>query len=83
MKNEKYNGWTNYETWRVHLECFDAWEGNLEADGAREMIEELIEETTQEGLARDYAMAFISNVDWMEIAEHYNNEEEEVWKTKT
>lgn len=77
MKNEKYNGWQNYETWRVNLECFDAWEGNLEAEEAREMIESLIEETTQEGLARDYAMSFISNVDWQEIAEHYNNEDEE------
>jgi hypothetical protein len=23
MSNEKYNGWTNYETWRVNLEMLD------------------------------------------------------------
>lgn len=22
----KYNGWTNYETWRVNLELFDGWD---------------------------------------------------------
>lgn len=76
MNNNRYNGWNNYETWRVNLECFDAWEGNLEAEEAREMIESLIEETTQDGLARDYALSFISNVDWQEIAEAHNNEEE-------
>ena len=24
--NETYNGWTNYATWRVHLEMFDGME---------------------------------------------------------
>ena len=23
MNDTKYNGWTNYETWRVHLEMID------------------------------------------------------------
>ena len=39
--NQKYNGWNNYETWRVNLECFDGWQGRLEAEEAREMIEEI------------------------------------------
>jgi len=77
MKDNKYNGWTNYETWRVNLECFDGWEENLEADQARHMIEGIIEEDTKEGIARDYAMAFLGQVDWQEIAEHYNGEESE------
>lgn len=74
MNNNRYNGWQNYETWRVNLECFDAWEGNLEAEEAREMIESCIEEDCKEGIGRDYAMAFISNVDWREIAEAHNEE---------
>jgi hypothetical protein len=37
----------------------------------------IIEESTPEGIARDYAMAFISDVNWHEIAEHYQEEEEE------
>jgi hypothetical protein len=32
--------------------------------------EEFIEESSPEGLARDYALAFLSNVNWYEIAEH-------------
>jgi hypothetical protein len=70
MKNEKYNGWSNYETWRVNLEVFDGVEDfNMAEFEMREFVEELIENDTKEGLARDYAMAFISNVDWQEIAE--------------
>jgi len=76
MKNEKYNGWQNYETWRVNLEIFDGGEFDMAGFEMREFVEELIENGSTEGLARDYALAFISNVDWMEIAEHYNNEEE-------
>ena len=81
MKNEKYNGWQNYETWRVNLEIFDgglATYADMAGFEMREFVEELIENGSTEGLARDYAMAFISNVDWIEIAEHYNKEEEEV-----
>lgn len=78
---EKYNGWTNYATWRVNLEMFD---GSTAEDvtGSRDMsigelrealkdyAETLIEETTQPGLGRDYAYAFINGVNWHEIAEH-------------
>ena len=42
----------------------------------REFAELLIEESTDEGIGRDYAMAFLQNVDWQEIAEHYEQEEE-------
>ena len=74
----KYNGWTNYATWRVNLEIFDGGEfSNMAACEMREFVEELIENETPEGLARDYAMAFIADVDWMEIREHYEQEEEE------
>ena len=29
---EKYNGWTNYATWRVNLEILDGYETNIESD---------------------------------------------------
>lgn len=77
MKDEKYNGWSNYETWRINLEIFDGGDFNMAGFEMREFVEGLIEDQSSKGLARDYAMAFISNVDWREIAEHYNNEEEE------
>jgi hypothetical protein len=78
--DNKYNGWTNYATWRVNLEMFDG--GNYSeyqwcAESAREFVEEIIYQSTPEGVARDYALAFLSDVNWHEIAEHYQDEEDE------
>lgn len=82
MSDSTYNGWTNYATWRVDLEIFDGmnledltgrtdWDaydlGNYLKDWAEEIIEN---DTPNGGLARDYAMAFLSDVNWMEIAKH-------------
>lgn len=73
---EKYNGWTNYATWRVNLEIFDGvpfiddFEGDTLA--LAEFLKELAEEHLREnanGLALDYALAFIDDVNWLEIAE--------------
>lgn len=76
-KDNTYNGWTNYATWRVNLEIFDGGEfSNMAACEMREFVEELIEDQTPEGLARDYAMAFLADVDWMEIREHYEQVKE-------
>lgn len=93
-----YNGWPNYETWRVNLEMFDGLtvaditgtddtadflslytsvpvaEQTL-AEMMREHAEDLIEGTSTEGIARDYAMAFLSRVDWRNIAAHKINDE--------
>ena len=73
-----YNGWTNYATWRVNLEIFadmDLAEWNLDrldifelADWAKEYVAEVIEQSSPEGLARDYAMAFLADVNWQELA---------------
>jgi len=70
----RHNGWTNYATWRVNLELFDGWETDVPMDGesAREMAHEIIESTTAEGFARYIAFAFLSDVDWQEIADHVN-----------
>lgn len=80
---EKYNGWTNYETWRVNLELFDGYEADINentpevalADELKEIAEELVGNDRK--LCHDYAMAFLSNVNWYEIAEavlEYNND---------
>jgi hypothetical protein len=74
-----YNGWSNYATWRVNLELFDdynVWDKHLMSDAyelshhLRDTAEVYIEDTSTEGLARDYAMAFLSDVNWYEIAQH-------------
>jgi hypothetical protein len=74
--SEKYNGWTNYATWRINLEMFDGSDQYWSADSAKEFVEEIIIDSTEEGVARDYALAFLSDVNWYEIAEHYQEEEE-------
>ena len=74
MSDTTYNGWTNYATWRVNLEIFDG--GNWDrytADDLRQFVEDHIE-SVSEGLARDYAMAFLQDVNWEEIASHLVDE---------
>lgn len=79
----KYNGWTNYATWRVNLEMIDGsdWHCRIDDQGQtldpyklsqeiKEWAEEWIEESGPEGLARDYALAFLADVNWYEIAQH-------------
>lgn len=75
-KEGSYNGWTNYATWRVNLELFDGSETYWSADSAREFVEEIIIDSTPENVARDYALAFIADVNWYEIAEHYSEFDE-------
>ena len=81
---EKYNGWTNYATWRVNLEIFDgvAWldqfDNGIDLYDAAEILNgyavDLIIESSEQGLARDYALAFLQEVDWREIAQSmFNN----------
>ena len=77
MKDTKYNGWTNYATWRVNLELFDGMDGPMDAAWCREYAEDVIEQTTEDGIGRNYALAFLSEVNWHEIAEHYQAEESE------
>jgi hypothetical protein len=88
MTDKTHNGWTNYQTWRVNLEIFDGMSAS-ELTGKRvncasevkdacaEYAENLIEEASQEGLARDYARAFLSDVNWWEIANHLMADENE------
>lgn len=71
MNDMKYNGWTNYATWRVNLEMFDGSDLYWTAESARDFVEEIIIDSTPEGVARDYALAFISDVNWHEIAKRY------------
>lgn len=78
--DNRYNGWTNYATWRVNLEVFDGldlrdmgWHKLDKYDlgqALKEYANEMIEMDTKEGLALDYARAFLMDVEWYEIAEY-------------
>lgn len=81
-----YNGWTNYATWRVNLEMFDGVEAedmgwnNLDAydlantlkEYATEMLESEFHGKKSHSipLALSYALAFLEDVNWREIATH-------------
>lgn len=80
-----YNGWTNYATWRIALEWFDdydvsefsgtdLWELGLHLRGT---VEQGLEYSCDNKTTLAYAMAFISDVNWYEIAEHLAPESEE------
>jgi len=85
MNNSTYNGWTNYATWRINLEIFDGFDPSdyfskldLEdiqalSDSLKDYAEQVIfeyGECNPSSLAGSYAMAFLSDVNWHEIAEH-------------
>ncbi len=77
----EYNGWTNYATWRVNLEILGdiEFEDVVSADDLKEIVEDCVFNNTVEKdcLAADYARAFISEVNFYEIAEHINEEFDE------
>jgi len=78
-QDQKHNGWTNYATWRVALEMFDGYDPDgspVDADMLSDMAEEFISMDcgSEIGAAYSYAMAFIADVNWHEIAQHINEE---------
>lgn len=80
MEKQTYNGWANYATWRVNLEIFDGMTARdvtgrslPTVSDLREALQEYAEEIidqSPDGLAKDYALAFLSEVEWWEIANH-------------
>ena len=78
MNNNEYNGWTNYATWRVNLEILGdiQFEDKTSADDLKEIVEDVVF-SQYDGihhLMYDYASAFISEVNFYEIAENINEE---------
>lgn len=81
MSDKTYNGWTNYATWRINLEVFDGMDGegfdltqeayDLGHD-LKDYAENLIYESGggNGNIAVDYALAFLLDVNWYEIAKH-------------
>jgi hypothetical protein len=83
---EKYNGYTNYATWRVNLEIVEqmdiefAVEENLQfdADMVKEWVEYAVFGDEDRGdFMSSYADSFLSEVNYHELASNLNEEIEE------
>jgi hypothetical protein len=77
MTNTNYNGWTNYATWRIALEWFDGFNpdySNTDPYILSKILKEYVEDGLGfgigDGYTLSYALAFIDEVNWYEIAEH-------------
>lgn len=89
---EKYNGYTNYATWRVNLEIVEqidiefAVEEDLRFDA--DMVKEWVEyavfgDEDPCNLMSSYADSFLSEVNYYELASDLNEEIEERIKYNT
>jgi len=79
-----YNGWTNWETWKVNLELLDGMDASdlniehytqEEYYEAGQVIEEYVGELTAmqyqyDGFVGGIISGFMSDVNWSEIAKH-------------
>lgn len=84
QEKKTYNGWTNYATWRIALEWFDDFnpnENETDVYDLSKQLESYVEDTlgdtsVQSQIVLDYALAFTSDVNWYEIAQHLIEEQE-------
>lgn len=88
MANQSYNGWKNYATWRVNLEFAEDLLSSMVGELAEkfESIEHLAEcieadcrefveaNITASNIIDGWVGAFLSDVDWYEIASAYEDE---------
>lgn len=86
MTDQTYNGWTNYATWRVGLELVnDNYEyyhetmmnsdTKIDTHELSQIIKDdvyhfLTDEVSDRSVVFSYAEAFLSDVNWYELAEH-------------
>lgn len=83
MTTNTYNGWTNYETWLINLHFDGFFEPNTEAEEIESSVYEICEEqitNNDGGIVFDIVNAFLADVNWREIAEHYEEKDDnEEW----
>ena len=79
MNDTRYNGWTNYATWRVNLELFAGLDLDRDVDAGE--LEQSAYDTIMDSEGTDlvigYALAFIADANWDEIADGINDARKE------
>ena len=82
-QDKTYNGWANYATWRVNLEMIDGMDFTGYSNTPHQLAVELKDYAREillidqeENLVWDYAMAFLDEVNWYQIAQNIIQEEE-------
>ena len=82
MKDNKYNGWSNYQTWKINQDILGGmeFEHPVTYDYLEEIVENIVFKNTSifdfsgTRYMQDYARSFIAGVDFIEIADAINNE---------
>lgn len=60
--------WTNFETERVFTDFFEGGEWTGETpETLRDYVLDTVMAQTKRGFGRDYALAFVAEVDWLQI----------------
>jgi len=81
MTDNKYNGWTNFETWQAGLWLNEAdFLGMLQEDGWKRLkaedvesfIWDMLSDRAEGGLLGDIVNAWISSVNFVELADTFN-----------
>jgi hypothetical protein len=79
---EKYNGWTNYWTWKYNLEILDEqfWAEEIEQGGysnvydlskaLKESADEVLEGADLPDWAENWIRSAFSDINWYELADH-------------
>ena len=82
----KYNGWSNYATWRINLEFFNGCQGrDLDSKWERLSLEEQVQvaaeelndfvrENTSNSWVRAWVEVFLADVNFYEIVQHIEEE---------
>lgn len=77
-----YNGWTNKETWLVNLWIGDSLTMDQEsgfevtADYIEQLVDDMVSESmsSSNGLISDLLNCALGEIDYHELAEHYDEE---------
>ena len=82
MANKKWDGWTNYTTWRIYedyledffkdaYKYFDGQNIDVTAEDVKNIVYDAIVGTELKGI--DFELKFVENVNWQEIADSTTN----------